>query len=342
MGKTKHTILELNGKRYDAQTGRLIAEPVSSAPSRQPARDIKRTTTVSRHVHKTAQRSQTLMRTGVKRPAAPTKMTSSAALAKPEADIRPAQPPTASLTAHSDNQRISRAHKVQRSKLVRKFSDFGAAGPTPKLAAQAATPSIAILPVRPAPQLAARKPLRLKESLIEKGLQNATSHTEKHLVKPAARGRKKRSRLATYGAGALATLLLAGFIGYQNVPNIAMRYAAARSGIAAGLPSYQPAGFALNRRIQYNPGQITLNYSSNADDRAFTITQRESNWNSDTLKTTYVSTKSDQVQTYEDKGRTIYLYGDNNATWVSSGVWYDINGDSQLNSDQLIRIATSM
>lgn len=126
------------------------------------------------------------------------------------------------------------------------------------------------------------------------------------------------------------------------MPNISLRYAVARSGVAANLPGYQPAGFALNSRIKYNPGQVVLSYQSNSDDRNYTITQSESNWNSDTLMSNYVATKTEQPQRYEDKGRTIYLYGESNATLVSNGVWYDIKGDAKLTSDQLIRIATSL
>lgn len=86
-----------------------------------------------------------------------------------------------------------------------------------------------------------------------------------------------------------------------------------------------------------------LNYSSNSDEREFTITQRDSNWNSETLKSNYVLGASTEApQTYEDKGRTIYLFGEGAATWVSNGIWYEIKGDSKLTPDQLVRIATSL
>lgn len=350
MGKPKQTVIEINGKRYDAHTGQLLktATPVSHPVKAKPTRvqDVSRSVATSHRVHKTVQRSQTLMRTAVKRPAQPAKLKPAAAAHKPVADIRAAQPkpvsPATLLTKHHDSARIARASQVERSKLVRKFTDFAAVS-TP-LQAQPVATKVAVLPVQPAPSvpLSAHKPLDLKSSILEKGLQRATSHNETFDHKPAKRSRKKRPRLVTYAAGALATLLLAGFIGYQYLPNVSVRYAAARSGIQAGLPGYQPSGFSLSRRIQYTPGQITLSYASNTDDRQFTITQRESNWNSDALKSSYVLGASTHVQTYEDKGRTIYLYGDNSATWVSNGVWYDIKGDSELTSDQLIRIATSL
>jgi hypothetical protein len=183
-------------------------------------------------------------------------------------------------------------------------------------------------------------PLTHSQSILAKGLQDANSH----LQKPVKSHRKtsKRKRLMSLTAASLAMVLLAGFFAFQNVPNLTMRYAAARAGVRASLPGYQPSGFAFNDHIQYSPGAITISFKSNTDDRTFNITQKSSNWNSEALKNNYVATTGDSVQTYEDKGRTIYLYGDSNATWVNGGVWYNIEGASRLSSDQLIKIATSM
>lgn len=289
---------------------------------------------------RTLQRSQTLMRTGMKRPAA---QKPAAAVKKVKArtvsDFRLVKQPKAVVRPAANlAEREARAKVVKQSKLVRKFNTSDMIP-----AARPVTPKVQPLPVQPMPMQ--HQPLKLKpphsaaESLIEKGLRQAQSHHQAPVKKPRT---KKRGKLASVMAVSLAILLLGGFITYQNIPNISMRYAAARSGVSATLPGYAPSGFALNNHIQYNPGQITVSFSSNTDDRSFSITQRESNWNSDTLMSNYVATSGEPVQKYEDKGRTIFLYGDSNATWVNAGVWYDIKGNSQLNSDQLIRIATSM
>jgi hypothetical protein len=202
---------------------------------------------------------------------------------------------------------------------------------------------VVALPVAKEPSVPAAtlaRPMSAAASILEKGLANAQSHIQPlHQLAPARS--KRRRRLVSFAASSFAVLLLAGFITYQNIPNISMRYAASRAGVSARMPDYQPAGFSLNKKIQYTPGQITLSFRSNTDERSFTITQRESSWNSETLRTNYIAADM-PVQTFEDKGRTIYLYGDSNATWVNGGVWYEIKGDSLLNSDQLIRIATSM
>lgn len=357
MGTPKQSIIEVNGKRYDARTGQLIttksAAPVArakTAPKTKPAQTAKRVNDIARPVsgvqavRRQVQKSQTLMRSGLKRPAPrpAVKTTKSRTVS----DFRPVKPVASKVANRPNPQRQARAQSITQSKLVRKFNDFGAS--VQAASTQAVATTIAALPVQPVPAVpkTALKPTNLqkqKESILERGLRNANSHNEVFTpVKASKKSKRKSSRLATYAAGTLAALLLVGFIAYQNVPNIAVRYAAARSGVTASLPGYQPAGFALGHKVQYNHGQIVLSYQSNADERSYTITQRESNWNSDTLMANYVVKQSEQIQTYEDKGRTIYLYGESGATWVNGGVWYDISGDSQLTSDQLIRIATSL
>lgn len=143
-------------------------------------------------------------------------------------------------------------------------------------------------------------------------------------------------------AGALAIVLLAGFFAYQNIPNISMRVAASRAGFSAKMPGYQPSGFALQGPINYKPGQISLSFKSNSDDRAFNVSQQVSGWNSEALADNYLAANNKEYQTYQDKGRTIYLYDNSRATWVSGGIWYEVDGNGILSSEQLIRVANSL
>lgn len=348
-------IIEINGKKYDAHTGRLVSGAASniSKPKRPASQiatkptaagaDIKRTTpAVARQVHKRTQRSQTLMRSAVKRPVRSPAVKTAHSKSHPEQKQTAAPTAVSPLTKHMDLSRIKRAEAVKRSNLVSKFGSNGVKKQHP-LESSFNAVSVAPMEVRPAPKSLSTENKSRVHTVLENGLKQAESHKQSYPhAKRSHKPKTKKSKLVSYGASALAFVLLTGFIAYQNIPNLSMRYASTRSGVSASLPGYQPSGFSLNRNIEYNPGQITLEFSSNSDDREFRITQRETSWNSESLYSNYVLAKSDQVQKYEDKGRTIYLYGDNNATWVNGGIWYDINGDSQLNSDQLIRIATSM
>jgi hypothetical protein len=277
------------------------------------------------------------MRHAVKKPAklTPQKASAAAASLNPQARLSPVLTVSNSpILLKQDIAREKRSQKIQQSELVRKFSDHH----TPGL--QPVTKSIQPLAVEPAPALTHHlAPISSAEKLIERGLRAAQSHTgSSHHHKSAPKKRK----LSSIGAASFAVLLLGTFFAYQSIPNVSVRYASAKAGLSAQLPSYQPAGFAIDRRIQYTPGQVTIRFSSNADSRAYSLTQRASTWNSDTLVNNYVSNKSENYQTIEDKGRIIYLYDEANATWVNGGVWYEIEGNSQLNRDQLIRIATSI
>jgi hypothetical protein len=347
VGTEHQRSIVINGKRYDAQSGKelphkskTMAKTVHSVTK---ALDVTRRPSASKHVHKTVERSKTLMRHAVSKPANIVKSKASSNVSM--SDVKNPALHTKQLVSHPiyDAEREKRAHQVKRSSLVQKFSDHKTSlhpvvpGMTP------ITKKTLPLTVQPAPALSHHDipVLSPSDHLIVKGLRAAQSHAEPAPKRHKAT-RSKRSRLASVAAGGMAVILLSIFFTYQNIPQISMRYAAAKAGVAARLPSYRPTGFAMNNNIQYNPGQITIRFDSNADERNFTITQRASTWNSDTLMSNFVAEATDQIQTFQDKGRTIYLYGESNATWVNGGVWYEIDGDSQLNSDQLIRIATSM
>lgn len=182
---------------------------------------------------------------------------------------------------------------------------------------------------------------------FESALHSASAHTAPKLKKPHLRARtakrlKVSAKVLNIGVVSFALLLLGGFIAYQNVPNFSMRIAAAKAGVHAGLPGYQPSGFSLRGPIEAEPGQITLNYHSNSDNRQFTISQHNSSWTNESLVENYVAMNQRPYQTYQASDKTIYIYDDNNATWVNNGVWYKIEGNSSLNSDQLLRLATSL
>jgi hypothetical protein len=55
-----------------------------------------------------------------------------------------------------------------------------------------------------------------------------------------------------------------------------------------------------------------------------------------------VNAQTDDPLIFQQKGLTIYMYDGSHATWVNQGVWYTIEGDSLLDTEQLLRIATSL
>jgi len=344
----------LNGKRYDALTGKMLDAPESAkSKAVKPAvhKDTFQTgkvvdgftrkrpsAHVSHSVHKKPEHSKTLMRQSVKKPVL--------ASAKP-ASVKPIQP-THKIIGATTPFRELRAEHVKKSRLISKFGSEIARG---------TSVITAVLPVKPAPgdspaprAMAASAAHHVPSVAhpFANAVQNAKSHEQPKIKKVTRRHKAARklgisTKTLNMTAGLASLVIIAGYIAYQNLPNLSLRVAAARAGVHASLPGYHPAGFALSGPIKYQTGSVVLSYKSNSQDsRNFQVTQSTSDWNSDSLVQNFVATNHRGYQSYQDNGKTIYIYEGNNATWVDGGVWYQIEGNASLNSDQLLRIAKSL
>jgi hypothetical protein len=341
VGKS-HPVIELNGNRYDANSGKILNSTNNQILHQamggthvdgfgKPKAHTRSHPAPQHGSHRKPQRSQTLMRHSVKKPRS--------------SSIHPAADTAKQVsTLHniSEKERLKRAGGIPKSPQI---SKFGSGTEVVKKLNQ-------VLHVKEPPaQVDMVPPVSVNTHAItnpfHKALQEATAHTQPRLKKHSLRVRTaKRLRVSpkmlNFGAGVLAFLLLGGFFAYQNVPNLSMRVAAARAGVHAALPGYQPSGFSMNGPIQAHPGQVTLSYHSNSDERQFTINQRTSSWNNEALLENYVAVNKHPYQTFEAENKIIYIYDQSNATWVDKGVWYQVEGNSSLNSDQLLRLARSL
>ena len=140
----------------------------------------------------------------------------------------------------------------------------------------------------------------------------------------------------------MAAVLVVGYVTYLNIPRMTLRVASSRAGFEAQLPSYSPSGFKFSGPVAYAPGQVTLQYKSNTDERAYSILQKQTTWDSETLLDNFVSQETDLYSTYQERGLTVYIYDGSNATWVNGGIWYTVSGESLLTSEQILKIAASL
>ncbi len=333
-------VFELNGKKYDALTGKMLNKNTASQFKHSFTKTgqnmdgfVKNTVkkTVAANLHVPTAHSKTLMRSAVKKPKILHK-------SLPTKTIQAAQQRNA-----LDDKRLKRASHVPKSNLVSKFGLSGFSDFNLK-------PIFKDLEVKAAPTAFKSKNTIVQESsktVTDLSLKKANAHLNKppkkaRLHHRAAQRLNISPKILNIGMASLAAILIAGFITYQNVPRIAVRVAAARAGVTASLPDYIPAGFSVSGHIQYKPGQIEIGYKSNSDNRLFHISQSSSAWDSQALLENFVTLNRRAYQTYEDKGKTIYIYDGSSATWVDRGVWFQIDGNSSLNSDQLLRLADSM
>lgn len=312
---------------------------------------------------RTQEHSKTLMRTSVKKPAPGLKRTLKT---HTRTDILAKVPQHVLIPKRSiqtiDERRLKHARQVAKSKLISRFGTIqlppASSQPTPVhhattaaiQAAIKATPQKDIKPVYAATAAAMPVPAQRTQpslDIFEQALTRANSHKQTYTapkkgLKHTAKRHSFRRKLVTTGAMALAVLLVGGFITYQNTANIEMRIASSKAGIHASLPSYKPVGFAPNGFI-YDTGAVAVNFHNNNDGRTYKIVQKASNWDSDALANEYVATvANDDYRTVQAGGRTIFTYGNNNAAWVDSGIWYTVTSDGALSSSQLLDLAKSL
>lgn len=370
--------IELNGKRYDTRTGKLLsghhtqpkpaAKPAHhSTQHAAPAKPSHHTTSVS-HAKAPAKPRVARSIDGIKPVAQSRKATAarktnhtprhstqrSQTLMRGHAIQKPASPVAVNAPSRDiigspsplygvDPARLKRAEHVHLDKRISRF-----ALPVMTSEAASAKPAAATPPTEPPqPTLVVAPP---PVSTLEQAVRDADSHTQQKAKAPSRRahhrvakklGVKPRSVAAT--AAVLLFVSLGSLAVYTNMPRIRTQIAGNRAGISASLPASVPSGFNLSSNIDHSEGQVVLTYGSQADDsRNFTITQTESFWTSESLRENFLSALDTDYQTVQENGKTVYLYGQN-ATWVDGGIWYRVEAaNAQLSSQQLTQLTRSL
>lgn len=396
MVKQRSNIIQFNGRRYDATTGRLLdnvvkPQPISdivavkSTPQVQPINkavkpknidDIRRPANGQQatKVHKRTSKSVTLTRT-VPKPVITATKTSPVAKPVPASRTvnnslvahRPVKSPTLMRTAvkkpviarkpklssttntsqiankpsgviakkhMSDNLDIAR---LERSKQTPRHGQVDRFYKPTNLVTVLAAKAPAHIQVRPAPAVI-NKTAPKSDDILTKALHNARSHEE--VYKPLKRVKRKSHKLLASLAITASLLLFMGGLAYVNRSHIQMQFAAAQAGFNASLPSYIPGGFVYSG-ISYGTGEITLTYTDASSNTSYTINQKPSSWNSQTLLDSF-SENTHDYQVQSAGGRTVYILTDQ-VTWVSGGIIYKlvVNGN-QLPLDQILKVVASL
>jgi hypothetical protein len=163
------------------------------------------------------------------------------------------------------------------------------------------------------------------------------SSTELRQVLATAKNSKQPS-IAKVGAAIAAIMLMGGMVWMQNSPKMAFRAAAGQAGIDASLPTYIPSSYQQSGPAQVSSGQLTLAFKSPGSDSPLAITQKRTDWDSNSLRENYVSRQSDKFLAVQGQGLTIFV-DNNQANWVNHGIWYSISGTAKLSREQILKIA---
>jgi hypothetical protein len=303
-------------------------------------------------MHQRAQRSQTLMRSAVKKPA---KALSSATTNRPSRSMQ-----AATRHATLDKGRLNRASAISMNNKVERFGYLQAkAAPKKenlqksqpgqkqnKSSANASASSNSVL-YKPLPSMVTSASHRQLERMLDEALTKADSHKKapsNHSAKPSRLQKLKFApRWLSISISIFAVVLLSAFVTWQKVPQVTMRLAASKAHVNARVPAYVPSGFSYVSPVHYSDGSVTVKFQANGNSaRIFTLTQKSSHMESKSLADSVVPSNA-QVQTATVNGTTVYIYGSgNDAAWVNNGVAYTIKDSADLNSEQLLKIANSL
>jgi hypothetical protein len=331
----KHTFIDINGQRIDASSGKPLATAAHRINTRKPAQgrtpvhDMVRQPArpLDRHAPKS---SQTLMRKAVKKPAAPVPKPGKVA----DIMVMPA--------AKIQKDRQLHAQRIQRSKLISHFSPQSqqvqpitpAALPTPP--APTPTPAPTPAATKPVPERPSAK--HTKEAVLQRALERADSHTQPAHKTPERRGRRK----AVVAAAVIGIALLGvGVVGFQNPDTVKLAVISAKAGFRANTPSQQVAGYSLNHAA-YGDGTVALQYC-NDKGQTYTITEKRSNVGADGLREQFTNAvEGTDYKVVSAGGKQVYLYGDQDASWIDNGIWYVIQSDGALTDQQLTKLAAGL
>jgi len=306
------------------------------------------------------QKSQILMRRSVKKPDLKMK-TAIKTQAPAELAARPVSTVVPKASAYQVNPtRVHRAQNTPRSPHVARFAAnthttshiaHTAQHTAPVLArsAVAARPAIA-QPISRSQVSSAHRPSnsaahattapKAHTDIFEAALARANSHTQPAPKVKAKVKRRSSHRWLKVGAGVFVLLAIGGAVLWVNRTTIAVHMASSKVGFAVNLPGYAPSGYALTGGIQAANGKVTTSFRSGS--AQYVLTQQASPWDSNTLRDSMVALASGTSQTIKAAGRTVYLYGQGDATWVDGGVRYDLATNNNLSSSEIANLVASI
>lgn len=338
-------IIEVNGVKYDAETGQKIENQVSKREDASYFSD---------DIHLNLQRSSTLNRKFVKRPEnLNLSQRHTVEQFKNRHNYAEIRRSVVSKTGEISHAQIAKFEGV-RGSASRIISPISQEFKTPKVSPKIDTEQIKPVEPHPIHQKALKK---MREQKLEKSLPSAkeikdsaiTQALEKSRedskVSKKQRGIRKQSwisrRMASFLACCAVLMISVGYLTYLSVPQISVRIAAIQSGIDATSPQFVAQGYSMKGLANFDGQTVNLTYSNGVN--SYTLKQSESAWDSMTLLENYVEKNWDQnYSIYQEKGLTIYKSRNNAATWVNNGKIYQIEGDNKLSNEEIRKIATSL
>lgn len=334
---TKPSFVGFDGNQYDTAAGQIINTLRTANAKNGQVIDgfVKATrTTRSTDLHRRTEKTRTLTRTGLKKPA------------KYVGNHLQKLAPSNSI------EREARAKQIQKHGRVSRFggaarSAFSAAQTAPKSISgeiisrgRRVSSSTKAAPA-PVPSMITSVSHQKLERMLDEALVRADAHkaamqywAARHFWRRRWLSGPRRWVVLLVFVSALAATL---FVAWQKIPQLSLKAAGLRAHISVTTPTYEPVGYSVAGPAKTVSGAVSLSYQSGAGGN-YTISQSESNMTS-TMVAHNVVPQGATVQTSQVDGNTVYIYGsENDAAWVNNGVLYTIKDNASLNSDEVLNI----
>ena len=297
------SIIEINGSRYDAVSGRLIGAVKVLSIDGFTRRAARAGAHAKRSVHelkRRPERSKTLMRSTLKKPAR--------AKSEDKIKFRGLSP---------DHARADRARRVPQSSKVQRFGlttfsrNQGAkTGEVIKPNASSSTrSSMAASATLPSVMTSA------SHYKIERLLDYALAHADAHkkLLDQSTRSRRKLfgrlPRWLSLSLLILAVLAVVGFVVWRQVPAASFKLAATKAHVNASMPT-PISGYKIGSITSTQNAVTTIIQSTSDSSKKYTVTEQASNQPEASLAAsaaTETSDNSSRVQTVQDQDKTYVL-----------------------------------
>jgi hypothetical protein len=346
------TVVHVNGKSYDAVTGRRMTDVIAPvqkqvkktpkpaqimSTSVQPKPSTQHTRQAAAHTRRHApQSAQTLMRRAVTKPKAGLKK--QLHVQHELAHTVEHAIPVKHVAAHVDTARAQRAKQVEKDQQVHRF--HGPAQVPVKfgnIAVQAAPQSISTHEPPVIPATVASQPA----DLFEQAIANAT-----HYVDIAAHNtyfKKKARRHAIVMTSGIAVLVALGsFFTYSNTPSLQARMAGVVAGVSTSMPDFAAAGF-LYEGVSGHEDRLTYRFRSEL--ASYQLVEQQTNWSGAQMIRQISSVKANGTPNYTELSvgsMTLYKFSDSHATWVKDGIWYQIHGSQPLSDAQFTALVQNI
>lgn len=358
MNKT-NSIVEVNGNRYDAVTGKLIRAGKNIKHSTHQTKrkmvdgftlvahnrkenlsksNADRAKNQAQGLHKPAQKPKTLIRKGLKKPYSSEGVTSSnahnfASKINPLKQLR-----SQSTIKHGSVNRFGHFSSAKNAKVTQPKVEIIKKVPKPSKNSR-----LEDLP----PSLVTSASHRKLELMLDDALLKANAHKQMMNISTRRKGLSGKvsslPRWLSFSLVGLILLITASFLIYRNLPAVAVYLAASKAQVNASMPAYTPPGFNYEGPLSYRKGAVTMNFKDKINpDQRFSLTQESSSWSSSTIEASGLP-KDVNVQSSQVSGTTVYIYGDNNdAMWVNESVLYSLKNKAELPREQVLRIVQGL